>query len=197
MYFVYMTTNNVNGKRYIGKRAGNPEGRERNYLGSGKYLKLAIEKYGRENFSREVLITTSTEEENRDAERLLIEQYDAVNSPDFYNICEGAGGGWKYEWTEERRQIASERMREWQSSRSSEERKPTAEKTAKVSARIKELWKTDEYRNNKGTTKGQTRTYEQKRNISEGLLKRNYQHSEETRKKLSDAAKARRKLTSS
>ena len=45
---IYKTTNLVNGKIYIGKdKYNNPK-----YLGSGKILKLAINKYGKGNFRR-------------------------------------------------------------------------------------------------------------------------------------------------
>lgn len=48
---IYKTTNLINGKIYIGQYSGN----NKNYLGSGKVLKRAIEKYGRDNFVREIL----------------------------------------------------------------------------------------------------------------------------------------------
>ena len=48
---IYKTTNLVNGKIYIGKdKNNNPS-----YLGSGKILKLAIKKYGKENFTKETI----------------------------------------------------------------------------------------------------------------------------------------------
>jgi len=52
-YFVYETTNNINGKKYIGyhKTTNLNDG----YLGSGKILHYAIKKYGRGAFSRRIL----------------------------------------------------------------------------------------------------------------------------------------------
>lgn len=41
--FIYITTNLINGKKYIGQKKGYND----TYLGSGKILKLAIKKYGR------------------------------------------------------------------------------------------------------------------------------------------------------
>lgn len=53
-HYIYITTNKVNGKRYIG-RCSNESSWNSGYLGSGKWLKLSIEKYGKENFDREIL----------------------------------------------------------------------------------------------------------------------------------------------
>ena len=53
IYTVYQTTNNVNGKIYIGvHKTKNPMD---SYLGSGKVIRLAIKEYGRENFTKEIL----------------------------------------------------------------------------------------------------------------------------------------------
>jgi hypothetical protein len=54
---VYKTTNLVNGKYYFGyHKTGNPQD---SYLGSGKYLRNAIAKYGAVNFKKDVLFTYS------------------------------------------------------------------------------------------------------------------------------------------
>ena len=52
--FVYITTNMINGKKYIGKRKYST-GWEK-YLGSGKYLKNALKKYGKYNFIKRNII---------------------------------------------------------------------------------------------------------------------------------------------
>lgn len=50
--FVYLTTNMINGKMYVG-RSVRPI--TQTYLGSGVLLKQAIAKYGPESFRREIL----------------------------------------------------------------------------------------------------------------------------------------------
>lgn len=53
--FIYITTNMVNGKRYLGQKSFNHGENWRTYLGSGKIFKDAIKKYGFENFSRNII----------------------------------------------------------------------------------------------------------------------------------------------
>lgn len=89
-YFIYLTTNLVNGKKYIGKHYGSLDD---GYLGSGKLLKYAIAKYSKENFQREILDFSSCEEENAEKEKYYIALFDACNNDLFYNIHEGGNGG--------------------------------------------------------------------------------------------------------
>lgn len=63
------------------------------YLGSGSLLKKAIEKYGKENFKKEILKEFSNEEDTRNYERYLIEKCNAVKSPEYYNLGPGGYGG--------------------------------------------------------------------------------------------------------
>lgn len=85
--FVYITTNLLDGKRYIGQRKFSNGWRT--YLGSGKHLKEAIKKYGRENFSRTIISIAMTKYELDEMEIDLIQFLQAERSRDFYNIAEG------------------------------------------------------------------------------------------------------------
>jgi group I intron endonuclease len=79
---IYIVTNLINGKKYIGMdSANNPE-----YLGSGYQIKKAIEKYGRSNFKKDILETCLTLEELREREIYWINKFSAVESPNFYNL---------------------------------------------------------------------------------------------------------------
>lgn len=89
--FIYLTTNLINNKKYIGSRQkGAAKIGSKTYLGSGVNLKLAIKKYGRDNFSRKILAECS-QDERYDLESYYLKKYDAVNNPMFYNL-EGARG---------------------------------------------------------------------------------------------------------
>src|ERR1035437_9505393 len=84
---IYKTTNLINGKYYVGKdEKNNPE-----YLGSGKILKLAINKNGRKNFKKEVLETCETREELNEREKFWINVLSATTLG--YNIADGGTGG--------------------------------------------------------------------------------------------------------
>lgn len=87
--FIYITTNLINGKRYIGKKVFDGASRWKSYLGSGTYLTKAIKKYGRENFIRDIVDIAYSEEELNEKEKMWIENYNAVESDDFYNQIEG------------------------------------------------------------------------------------------------------------
>src|ERR1700742_1816752 len=87
--FIYVTTNTVNGKKYIGKCESN----KKSYLGSGSLLKKAIKKYGRQNFIRDILAYGISREDLDDLEKYYIDYYGCQNSDLFYNIKEGGQGG--------------------------------------------------------------------------------------------------------
>lgn len=93
--FIYLTTNLINNKKYIGKKKYTYGWED--YLGSGKKLALAIEKYGKENFRREIICECQNEEELNTMEKFYIKEYNAVKSNEFYNMSAGGNGGmcWK------------------------------------------------------------------------------------------------------
>lgn len=92
-YTVYKITNKLNNKEYVGKHITSNVDDE--YMGSGKLLKAAINKYGLENFTKETLFVFDSEEEmNRKEAELVTEEY--CSRSDTYNICPGGQGGWGY-----------------------------------------------------------------------------------------------------
>jgi hypothetical protein len=86
---IYKTTNLINGKIYIGKDVKNNS----NYYGSGKILKQAIKKYGKENFKKEILVECFSKSELELEEIEQINKYSS-NDPNIgYNITNGGSGG--------------------------------------------------------------------------------------------------------
>ena len=92
-YLVYKTTNLVNGKIYIGKHE--TDHLNDGYLGSGNLLKLAIAKYGEENFQREILFECSSREEMNAKEAELVNE-EFLKRKDVYNIKQGGQGGFDF-----------------------------------------------------------------------------------------------------
>ena len=88
MYMIiYKTTNLINNKFYIGKDAKN----NKSYLGSGKVLKQAIQKYGKENFKKEILEVCTDLNHLDEREIYWIDKYNALEVG--YNLTEGGTGG--------------------------------------------------------------------------------------------------------
>jgi group I intron endonuclease len=87
--YIYKTTNLINGRCYIGKK--NKSVFDENYYGSGIALQSAIKKYGRENFTIEVLHWANTINELNQLERNSIALYEG--SGKLYNIARGGNGG--------------------------------------------------------------------------------------------------------
>ena len=92
-FIIYKTTNLVNNKIYIGAHETN--NLNDNYLGSGKYLKSAIKKYGVNSFVKEILFIYNNREQmfSKEAE-LVTEEFCKRN--DTYNIKVGGFGGWNH-----------------------------------------------------------------------------------------------------
>lgn len=89
MGVIYKTTNLINGKFYIGKRIFDPDRFMRSkYYGSGKLLKLAIKKYGLDNFDREILEVIDNDMLD-DREKYWIKHYDSTNLEIGYNLIIG------------------------------------------------------------------------------------------------------------
>ena len=92
MYTVYKITNKINGKYYIGvHKTMDPYD---DYMGSGIAVKKAIKKHGKQNFSKEILLTTECKEEAYKHEHVLTENYIVSNT---YNMKRGGVGGFTRE----------------------------------------------------------------------------------------------------
>ena len=92
-FYLYQITNLINNKIYIGvhKTSSIDDG----YMGSGKVLLRAYEKYGIENFQKDILeyFHSSTEMFNREKE---VVTDDFLLREDTYNLRRGGFGGFDF-----------------------------------------------------------------------------------------------------
>ena len=89
-YYLYKITNLCNGKIYIGvhKTISSNDG----YMGSGKLIKTAIKKYGRNNFSKDILETFSNEKDMISREQEIVTKEFVLDDSN-YNIMPGGKFG--------------------------------------------------------------------------------------------------------
>ena len=88
-HLVYKVTNKIDKNFYIGKHSTN--NKEDGYLGSGKRLVNAVNKYGIDNFEKEILFETNSELEAYTLESQIV-TLDFIKRPDTYNIVVGGFG---------------------------------------------------------------------------------------------------------
>ncbi len=88
-YIIYKITNNINNRYYIGRHA--TPNIDDGYMGSGNAIRNAILKYGKENFTKEIIAETSSTELLWQLEMQIVND-DVVNDPLSYNmVCGGKG----------------------------------------------------------------------------------------------------------
>jgi hypothetical protein len=136
-FIVYITTNLINGKQYVGSHLTNNI--NDNYLGSGRYFLKALRKEGRKNFKREILQKCNSILEARELEGPFIEKYNTLY-PIGYNLSPRGGMGFNGSLSENHKK----RLSEWQLGKTYEELYGV-EKTKK----IKEKQKLKKNRNRK------------------------------------------------
>jgi len=87
---IYMITNLINGKKYIGKCQRSLD-KSRNYFGSGVLIKESIKEIGKNNFVKDILEDNIKPEELSDKEIFWI-SYLKTKYPNGYNLTDGGGG---------------------------------------------------------------------------------------------------------
>lgn len=89
--YIYLTTNLINNRMYIGKKQSSEY--DETYYGSGKIVRQAIEKYGIENFTNIIIDTAESLDELNEKEKFYIKEYYNIYGDLMYNIASGGNGG--------------------------------------------------------------------------------------------------------
>lgn len=165
MRYIYCITNLVNGKNYFGQRTVSTKCTNLLsdlYWGSGKYLKNAQKKYGIENFKKEIIIFGEFTKEEINRFEKCAIRINRFLGKAEYNLADGGDGGDLSKFIDYKKQ--ARKISEWYKSH------PELHKKAVEKAK-------------------QTR---KKKGINLSLNFKGKHHSDETKKKQSDAKKGKR-----
>lgn len=89
-YLIYKITNTINNKIYIG--CHKTQVIDDGYMGSGKYLQYAFQKYGLVNFTKEILFVFDNPKSMYEKEAEIVDE-DFILENNTYNLkCGGSGG---------------------------------------------------------------------------------------------------------
>jgi len=186
-YCVYVHTNKINGKMYVGQTCQKPEYR----WGNGKnyeecpYFYNAINKYGWDAFDHEIIAANLTKSEADNLEKLLIKQFNTMDPDVGYNLKEGGTNGTFSE-------VSRKKMSESQTGKRLGENHPMYGKShsedarAKISNNLRKNWDDSEFRVKMSEVRQrlwEDEEYRQKQIAARTGKKR----SDETRQKLSNA----------
>jgi group I intron endonuclease len=111
MYKVYLITNIENKKQYVGITKFSLEERFTQHIKRGFILTEAIQKYGQQKFSIELVEEVESAERAYELEQYYIKKYD-TKVPNGYNLTDGGDGIFGWEASEEYRQECSERVKQ-------------------------------------------------------------------------------------
>lgn len=191
--YIYLTTNLLNGKQYVGQHLSNCF--DTTYKGSGTYIKRAIDKYGWNNFSCEIICWCSTQTQLNEAEDNYIRLLDTM-SPNGYNLKRGGSNG---EYSKEAKKNCSEAAKKhWENEDNRLKMSETMKKYFESEEGIKDRKKHSEFvksyfaneNNRKKMSDAQKRRFtnpEERKKTSEAS--KNYYANEDNRKKMSEIKK--------
>lgn len=198
--YIYKYTNTINGKVYIGKtyriKARQVEHRSKSIY-CDTYFHKALNKYGYDNFTFEIIAQTDNDDSLNFLEKMYIRKYKSSQQEFGYNLTEGGEGTIGFHPTEEARQKMSRA-------------KKGVKKSEVTRQRMKDSWKLREPRNMSGSAnpnwKGGVKNIKKEpvpreivnQHISEAKKgstpwNKGKKWSDEMRKKFSEAAKNRNK----
>ena len=148
--YIYKITNKLNNKIYVGKRVS--ETFDEKYWGSGKAIKNSINKYGIDNFTRDILEWCNSDDELNEREKYWIKELKANQKQYGYNFTDGGTGGNTLKYLSEEDKIARlEKIAETKANYSDEQKEELHNKLSKSSSTaLKKLYDNGYENNNKG-----------------------------------------------
>ena len=87
IFFIYKTTNLINGRSYVGQHR--TDNLNDGYFGSGTLIKNSLKKYGKENFKREILFRSADGSDLCEKEAYFIEKHKTHIDQGGYNLMFG------------------------------------------------------------------------------------------------------------
>lgn len=90
-WYIYKITNLINGKSYIGKKKHKESDTplEESYMGSGRLIKEAVAKYGKDNFKKEIIEENIPSNQEAALKEVIWITYHKEKGEANYNICYG------------------------------------------------------------------------------------------------------------
>lgn len=169
MYYIYIHTNKIDNKKYVGKTSQKPKYRWNNGKGYKKAPEFweAIQKYGWNNFNHEIVYETKSKEEADLQEKEFIKKYNTQNEKYGYNIM--SGGSYCF-MNEKHKQLCSKRSSGEKNPMYGKKRPDTSEFNKKTKTGVKQSEEHIKKRVEKN--KGQKRTSEQRLRMKEAAIKR-------------------------
>jgi group I intron endonuclease len=111
MYKIYLITNLLSSKQYVGVTKFSLEKRFLQHTKRGFFLTEAIQKYGEQKFSIELIEEVKISEQAYELEIFYIKEYN-TKVPNGYNLTDGGDGIFGWQPTDEYRQECSERTKQ-------------------------------------------------------------------------------------
>ncbi len=108
--YFYKIINLIDGNFYYGIHSTN--NLDDGYLGSGKYLKAAIKKHGKENFIKEIIADYPTRKEASDHEKRVVTQ-ELIELEECYNLKTGGDNECVFKYSDASRRKMSESLKKY------------------------------------------------------------------------------------
>ena len=195
-YCVYIHTNKINYKRYVGQTCQKPEKRWNGGKGykNCTHFYNAIQKYGWDGFDHEVISSNLTKEEADKFEQLLITILDSTNLSKGYNLQNGGSNGRPSEASKINIKNAAKETHQRPEWRKNQSDAHIGLQTGNKNPMYGKKHTDEAKRKQREANLGKHPTEETRKKMSESRIgEKNImfgkQHSDETKKKISDANK--------